>query len=85
MYSRFHFFCGATTGALLMYLFDPVSGQRRRTMLREQFVLAPQDTSGEAEGPADKNGAQESSDEAPDETPRAPRADGGMPNAPPVH
>jgi hypothetical protein len=32
------FLCGASTGAVLMYFFDPQQGRRRRALLRDQFV-----------------------------------------------
>jgi hypothetical protein len=30
--------CGASLGAGLMYLFDPVAGNRRRSLIRDKFV-----------------------------------------------
>lgn len=39
-------------GALLMYFFDPVSGRRRRALLRDQFVHAQHEIGDYAEGTA---------------------------------
>jgi hypothetical protein len=39
-------------GALAMYFFDPVSGRRRRALLRDQLVHAQKEIGGYAEGTA---------------------------------
>jgi hypothetical protein len=39
-------------GALLMYFFDPVSGNRRRALLRDQLVHAQHEVGDFAEGTA---------------------------------
>jgi hypothetical protein len=39
-------------GALAMYFFDPVSGRRRRALLRDQVVRAQHDITDYAEGTA---------------------------------
>jgi hypothetical protein len=38
MYRMISFLKGAAIGAGMMYLFDPVAGNRRRALIRDQFI-----------------------------------------------